>query len=62
MNIFNWLAGDDDLIAVEPKSAPDTRLQLNDSQVMLIGFGFFLAIPAVLLASGFTLWFKRRKR
>jgi ABC-type uncharacterized transport system involved in gliding motility auxiliary subunit len=62
MNIFNWLAGDDDLIAVEPKSAPDTRLQLNDSQVMLIGVGFFLAIPAVLLASGFTLWFKRRKR
>lgn len=62
MNIFNWLAGDDDLIAVEAKSAPDTQLRLSDLQIMLIGFGFFLILPGLLLIAGFGLWFKRRKR
>ncbi len=62
MNIFNWLAGDDSLIAVESKSAPDTRLNLDDRSIMLIGFGFFIVIPVVLLLAGFIIWFKRRKR
>ena len=62
MNIFNWLAGDDDLIAVELKAAPDTRLQLNELHILLIGFGFFIVLPGVLLLAGFIIWFKRRKR
>ncbi len=62
MNIFNWLAGDDDLIAVEPKKAPDIQLQLEDSEILLIGVGFFLVLPLGLLATGFIIWFKRRKR
>ncbi|MGB5396312.1 MAG: Gldg family protein [Gammaproteobacteria bacterium] len=62
MNIFNWLAGDDDLIAVELKAAPDTQLQLNDLHILFIGFGFFIVLPGVLLLAGFVIWFKRRKR
>ena len=62
MNIFNWLAGDDDLIAVELKAAPDTQLQLNDLHILFIGFGFFIVLPGVLLLTGFIIWFKRRKR
>ena len=62
MNIFNWLAGDDDLIAVELKNAPDTQLQLNDTEVMLVGFGFFLVLPGSLLLAGFVIWLRRRKR
>jgi ABC-type uncharacterized transport system involved in gliding motility auxiliary subunit len=62
MNMFNWLVGDDNLIAVEPKSAPDTQLKLDDHEIMAIGTGFFLVVPGLLFITGFALWFKRRKR
>jgi ABC-type uncharacterized transport system involved in gliding motility auxiliary subunit len=61
-NIANWLAGDDDLIAVEIKNAPDTQLQLNDMETLIIGTGFFLVLPVGLIFTGFFIWFKRRKR
>ncbi len=62
LNIINWLSGDDDLIAVEPKNAPDTKLQLDDGEILLIGAGFFLMLPATLFTAGLIIWFKRRKR
>ena len=62
LNIVNWLSGDDDLIAVEPKNAPDTKLQLDDTEILIIGAGFFLVLPAMLFAAGLTIWFRRRKR
>ena len=49
LNIFNWLAGDDDLIAIELKNAPDTQLQLDDTEVLLIG-------------AGYVIWLRRRNR
>ena len=62
MNIINWLAGDDDLIAVEQKQAPDTRLELDDTEIMLIGTGFFIILPAALILSGVVIWMRRRRR
>jgi hypothetical protein len=62
LNIIDWLSGDDDLIAVEPKNAPDTRLQLDDTETLIIGAGFFLVLPSALFAAGLIIWFKRRKR
>ena len=62
LNIFNWLTGDDDLIAIEVSASPDTRLELNDIQLAIIGFGFFLIIPLLLLITGFRIWFKRKNR
>ena len=62
LNIFNWLAGDDDLIAVEIKNAPDTQLQLDDTEIMLIGGGFFIVLPAGLILAGVVIWLRRRNR
>ena len=62
LGIFNWLAGDDDLIAVESKNAPDTKLELDDIEIMLIGAGFFIVLPLVLILAGAFIWMKRRKR
>ncbi|MBL4712797.1 MAG: GldG family protein [Gammaproteobacteria bacterium] len=62
LNIFNWLIGDDDFISVDVRPSPDTRLVLNDTQLMLIGFGFFLVLPIILLATGFSIWYKRKNR
>lgn len=62
LNIFNWLAGDDDLIAVENRNAPDTQLQLDDTEILLIGTGFFLILPAGLIVAGVVIWLRRRSR
>jgi len=61
LNIIDWLSGDDDLIAVDIKNAPDTQLILNDTEILIIGVGFFLALPAGLLITGLFIWFRRRK-
>ncbi len=60
LNIFNWLIGDDDFVSVEVQPSPDTRLELNDIQLMIIAFGFFLIIPLLLLIAGFSIWHKRK--
>ncbi|MDT8282683.1 MAG: GldG family protein [Gammaproteobacteria bacterium] len=62
LNIFNWLIGDDDLISVETPSAADTKLSLDDRQLLVIGFGFFLIIPLIFLIVGFRIWYVRRNR
>ena len=62
LNIFNWLIGDDDFISVEVKPPADTKLTLDDTQLLVIGFGFFLVIPLMLLIIGFRIWFVRKNR
>ena len=62
MNIFNWLAGDDDLISIEPRKAPDTQLELDDTEVMMIGLGYFILLPAGLVLTGVIIWLRRRNR
>ncbi len=61
-NVFNWLTGDDDLIAIDIKNAPDLQLQLDDFEVLLIGAGFLLVLPLTLLTAGGLVWYRRRKR
>ena len=62
LNIFNWLIGDDDFISVEVEPAADTKLILDETQLMIIGFGFFLIIPIILLIIGFRIWYVRKNR
>jgi ABC-type uncharacterized transport system involved in gliding motility auxiliary subunit len=62
LNIFNWLVGDDDLISIEPKKAPDTQLELDDTEVMMIGLGYFIVLPAGLILTGIVIWLRRRNR
>ncbi len=62
LNMFNWLAGDDDLIAIEPRNAPDTQLQLDDTEILLISIGYFIVLPAGLILAGVVIWLRRRNR
>lgn len=61
MNMANWLSSDDQLIAIPAKTALDSSLTLSQTQSMIIGFGFLLVLPALLLISGLVIWLKRRK-
>lgn len=60
-NIFNWLSRDDALIAISPKTAPDTRLDLGDTSTIAIGIGFLIVLPLLLMTSGIVIWLKRRQ-
>jgi len=62
MNMVNWLSHDDTLISVPAKTALDRTLELSKPVQILIGFGFLLLLPALLVGSGVVIWMKRRKR
>ena len=61
-NIFNWLSHDDSFINIPSRNAPDRQLSLTELQAALLGLLFLIVIPLALLASGITIWMKRRKR
>lgn len=62
MNSLNWLTEDENLISISVKQAPDTQLNLDDTQIAIIGFGFLILLPLLLLSAGFFIWHKRRNR
>ncbi len=62
LNLVNWLSHDDSLIAISPRPAPDTRLDLTPTQQLLIALGFLFVLPLALVGSGLRIWLKRRKR
>jgi ABC-type uncharacterized transport system involved in gliding motility auxiliary subunit len=61
-NIFNWLSEDDVLISILPKNAPDIQLELSNTTAIIIAVMFQVALPLVLLATGYGVWFRRRRR
>jgi len=62
LNLVNWLSHDDNLIAINPRPAPDTRLELSQPAQLAIALVFLLVLPLGLLVSGLRIWLKRRKR
>jgi ABC-type uncharacterized transport system involved in gliding motility auxiliary subunit len=62
VNMINWLNGEDELVKVERARARDVSLALSQTASALIGLGFLLFLPLALLAGGFTLWWRRRRR
>ena len=61
INIMNWLAGDDSLIIIQPKSRFDLTLELSRGALATIGFGFLIFLPIGFLLAGGMIWWRRRK-
>ncbi|MBI4553497.1 MAG: GldG family protein [Candidatus Latescibacteria bacterium] len=60
MNCLNWLAEEEDLIAIRPKS-PDVRLaQISLSQMKTIFYVTVIVFPMIVLIAGGVVWWKRR--
>jgi ABC-type uncharacterized transport system involved in gliding motility auxiliary subunit len=60
LNIANWLAQQENLIAIRPHDPQDRRIQLTEDQTQRIFWIALLIIPGLLLANGVRVWWKRR--
>jgi ABC-type uncharacterized transport system involved in gliding motility auxiliary subunit len=62
LRVVNWLVDDDALISIPPRSVPDRNLALSQVQFAVIGFGFLVGSPLLLLGIGLGSWWRRRRR
>jgi ABC-type uncharacterized transport system involved in gliding motility auxiliary subunit len=61
LRILRWLSGDERLLRIPARSAPDRTLELSPLQAGAIGIGFLMVLPLLLLGIGaLVLW--RRSR
>ncbi|HYE73652.1 MAG TPA: Gldg family protein [Blastocatellia bacterium] len=59
VNAVNWLAQDEDLIAIKPKSQTNRTITLDAAQNNLF-FLLVVALPLAVLGAGVFIWWKRR--
>jgi ABC-type uncharacterized transport system involved in gliding motility auxiliary subunit len=62
LNIVQWLSHDDAALNISIKSAPDTSLVLGKVAQAVIGLGFLVGLPVLLLVTGILIWLLRRRR
>lgn len=66
VNIVNWLAGDDNLITIQPMPLKDINVSIPDTdQGRIVAWTVFHSfqyfIPLGFMIAGFYLWWKRRR-
>lgn len=60
--VFDWLLGDDKLVNLPPRGAPDRLLQISQGELNTVSFGFLIGLPLLLLLiGGFIVWRRRRR-
>jgi ABC-type uncharacterized transport system involved in gliding motility auxiliary subunit len=62
LNIVQWLSHDEAALNIRIKSAPDTSLVLGKVAQAVIGLGFLVGLPVLLLVTGVIVWLLRRRR
>ncbi|MCC7034228.1 MAG: ABC transporter, partial [Acidobacteria bacterium] len=60
MNTVNWLAQQENLIAIRPREPEDRRLTLTADQQSRIFWLSVLLIPGLVFAAGVYNWYGRR--
>ncbi|MDE2156464.1 MAG: GldG family protein [Xanthomonadaceae bacterium] len=60
--IFDWLLDDDALVNLPPRGAPDRLLQISQAGLNLLGIGFLIVLPLLLLLTGGLIVWRRRRR
>jgi ABC-type uncharacterized transport system involved in gliding motility auxiliary subunit len=60
MNTVNWLAQQENLIAIRPREPSDRRMTLTENKTMAILLLSIFVIPGAVLGAGVYSWWRRR--
>jgi ABC-type uncharacterized transport system involved in gliding motility auxiliary subunit len=60
LNTINWLASDEDLISIRPKSPEDQHITLTQSQMSWLRITSQFLLPLVVVFGGVFVWWRRR--
>jgi ABC-type uncharacterized transport system involved in gliding motility auxiliary subunit len=60
--IIDWLLGDDVLVDLPARGAPDRVISLSQEGLNAVTLGFLVALPLVLLGMGAGIAWRRRRR
>jgi ABC-type uncharacterized transport system involved in gliding motility auxiliary subunit len=60
LNMVNWLAQQENLIAVRPRDPQDRRITVSANQDRLIFWFAVLIMPGLILFAGVNAWWRRR--
>ncbi len=60
--VFDWLLGDDKLVQLPPRGAPDRLLQISQAELNTLSIGFLVVLPLLLLLAGGLIAWRRRRR
>jgi ABC-type uncharacterized transport system involved in gliding motility auxiliary subunit len=60
LNAINWLAQQENLIAIRPKDTQDRRITLTADQERRLFFLTVLIVPGLILLAGVQTWWRRR--
>jgi ABC-type uncharacterized transport system involved in gliding motility auxiliary subunit len=62
MNMISWLAQDEDLISIRPKSPEDRRIMLSQSQLVILLLITIIVLPGIALIVGIVVVVNRRRK
>jgi ABC-type uncharacterized transport system involved in gliding motility auxiliary subunit len=60
LNTINWLAQQENLIAIRPKAPDDRRVTLTDDQLRMVMIVTIVILPGLVIAAGVLSWWRRR--
>lgn len=60
--VFDWLLGDDKLVQLPPRGAPDRLLEISQAGLNALSLGFLVVLPLLLLLAGGLIAWRRRRR
>jgi ABC-type uncharacterized transport system involved in gliding motility auxiliary subunit len=59
-NTIDWLAHDENLISIRPKSPANRRVNMTEAQAAALKWLDLVFLPGVVILSGVYIWWKRR--
>jgi hypothetical protein len=60
LNMANWLAQQEDLIAIRPRSPEDRPISMTADQGLMVRVFSYVMVPALFMLAGVMVWWRKR--